>query len=265
MKGKAIISVPVKDIIHHTVQERNDRSTFIRLKTLPCLGKFSVKISSGISNKHRHQQFFQSRFHIYITKILLAELPKIFQKIIFPHFFQKFIVCKIPVCQHHPDNFFKRAGPGSADGTEKTNQDIFLIKILYFKLIKSLSSIFMFEKLNMFFNHRLILLLYTQIQQQQRCTICKETPGVQQCVLQMVLAYIRFRKWSINQIISGGIHPFQKILCIKLIILFQIVDSGIFQLYILHIFCKFSIIVIPENQLPSISGKFHIETIYNLF
>ena len=59
--------------------------------------------------------------------------------------------------------------------------------------------------------------------------------------------------------------PFPENTGIELIIRLQIISPGIFQLYILHIFCKFSIIGIPENQLPGISGKFHIETIYNLF
>lgn len=55
----------------------------------------------------------------------------------------------------------KYEASSTADSAEQTTtQDIFMIKILYLQIIKFLSTLFIFEKLYMFFNHRLILLPY---------------------------------------------------------------------------------------------------------
>ena len=81
----------------------------------------------------------------------------------------------------------------------------------------------------------------------------------------MVVPHIRFRKGGIDEVVCGGVLPFQKELGGKLIVRLQEVDFGIVQLYILHILYKLAVIVVPKDELTGIAGKLSIQPVYNLF
>lgn len=57
---------------------------------------------------------------------------------------------------------------------------------------------------------------------------------------------------------------FQGNICVKLVILRQLVDLGIFQFHAVNILSKICRIVIPEYQFSMFAGKFRIQFIYNL-
>ena len=81
----------------------------------------------------------------------------------------------------------------------------------------------------------------------------------------MVIPYIRLWERRIDQVIRGGIHPFQKVFGIKLVIWLEMVDFCIFQFYILHILGKVRLVIVPEYQLAGVTGKFRIQAVYDLF
>ena len=59
--------------------------------------------------------------------------------------------------------FFKRTGSGMANSAEQANQDILPVKVFYFQIVKSLSTLFIIEKLAMSFNNWLILFFNSQV------------------------------------------------------------------------------------------------------
>ena len=81
----------------------------------------------------------------------------------------------------------------------------------------------------------------------------------------MVVPYIRFGEWRINQIIRSLIYALQKILCIELVIRLKTVYLRIPKHYRFHILGKVCLVIVPENQFPGLAGKFRIQAVYNLF
>ena len=197
--------------------------------------------------------------------MLLTELPECRQQVVFFKLLQESIVHQLAIRQHDAHDFLKRAGTRLADCTQQTDKDIFFIEVFDFQIIEPLSALFVGEKLDVLLNNRLVLFLNTQVNRQEGSTVSKEPSGIQHCVFQMVVPYIRFRKRCIDQIIRGLIHTLQKILCIELVIRLEMVDLRILKLNCLHILGKFCLIIVPENQFPGLPGKFRIQAVYNLF
>ena len=81
----------------------------------------------------------------------------------------------------------------------------------------------------------------------------------------MIVGRLRLRERRIDQVICRGIHTLQKILRIELIVSLEVVDFSVFQPYAPHIFFKFSLIIIPKNQLAGIPGKFGVQPVNDLF
>jgi len=81
----------------------------------------------------------------------------------------------------------------------------------------------------------------------------------------MVVPHIRFRKGGIDEVVCGGVLPFQKELGGKLIVRLQKVDFGVFQLYILHILHKLAVVIVPKDEFTGIAGKLGIQPVYDLF
>ena len=197
--------------------------------------------------------------------MLLTELPERRQQVVFFKLLQESIVHQLAIRQHDAHDFLKRAGTRLADCTEQTDKDIFFIEVFDFQIIEPLSALFVGEKLDVLLNNRLVLFLNTQVNRQQGGTVRKEPSGIQHCVFQMVVPYIRFGERCIDQIIRGLIHTLQKILCIELVIRLEMVDLRILKLHRLHILGKFCLVIVPENQFPGLPGKFRIQAVYNLF
>ena len=212
--------------------------------------------------------------------MLLTELPECRQQVVFFKLLQESIVHQLTAAQaglsfafgeihllrqHDAHDFLKRAGTRLADCTEQTDKDIFFIEVFDFQIIEPLSALFVGEKLDVLLNNRLVLFLNTQVNRQQGGSVSKEPSGIQHCVFQMVVPYIRLRKRCIDQIIRGLIYTLQKILCIELVIRLEMVDLRILKLHRLHILGKFCLVIVPENQFPGLPGKFRIQAVYNLF
>ena len=117
----------------------------------------------------------------------------------------------------------------------------------------------------MLFDDGLVFLVNAQIHREQRGAVGIEALGVEQRVFQMVVPYIRLGEGGVDEIVCGGVLPFQKKLGGKLVIRLQKVDFSVFQLYILHILHKLAVIVIPKNELTGIAGKLSIQPVYDLF
>ena len=65
--------------------------------------------------------------------------------------------------------------------------------------------------------------------------------------------------------VIGGVHPFQKVFGIELVIGLEAVDLCVFQLHVFQILGKVCLVVIPEHQLAGIPHKFRIQAVYDLF
>ena len=152
-----------------------------------------------------------------------------------------------------------------ADRTQQTDQDIFLVEILNFQIIKTLAALFIGKKLDMLFDERLILFRNAKIKQEQGSPIGKEALGIQQGILQMIVPHIRFRKWRIDQVVCAPIYTLQKILGVKLIVRPEAIDLRIRKLCRLHVLGELCLIIVPENQFPALPGKFRIQAVYDLF
>ena len=81
----------------------------------------------------------------------------------------------------------------------------------------------------------------------------------------MVVPHIRLGEGGIDEVVCGGVLPFQKEFGGKLIVRLQKVDLGIIQLHILHILHKLAVIVVPKDEFTGIAGKLSIQTVYDLF
>ena len=265
VRRQSIVFVLIQDAVHQAIEECNNIAGLVGDKALPCCRKLCLHISPSIGNKQRHQQPFQTRFCIGVSEMLLTELPERRQQVVFFKLLQESIVHQLAIRQHDAHDFLKRAGTRLADCTQQPNKDIFFIKVLDFQIIEPLSTLLVGKKLDVFLNNRLVLFLDTQVNRQQRGAVGKEPPGIQHCVFQMVVPYIRLWKRRIDQIICSLIHTLQKILCIELVILLEMVDLRILKLHRLHILGKFRLVIVPENQFPGLPGKFRIQTVYNLF
>ena len=265
VRRQSVVFVPVQDAVHQAIEKCDDIAGLVGDKALPCCRKLCLHISPSISNEQCYQKPFQTRFCIGVSEMLLTELPECRQQIVFFKLLQESIVHQLSIRQHDAHNFLKRAGTRLADCTQQTDKDIFFIKVFDFQIIEPLSALFVGEKLDVLLNNRLVLFLNTEVNRQEGSTVSKEPSGIQHCVFQMVVPYIRLRKRCINQIIRGLIHTLQKILCIELVIRLEMVDLRILKLNCLHILGKFCLIIVPENQFPGLSGKFRIQAVYNLF
>ena len=265
MCRQSVVFIPVQDAVHQAIEKCDDITGLVGDKALPCCRKLCLHISPSISNEQCYQQPFQTRFCIGVSEMLLTELPECRQQVVFFKLLQESIVHQLAICQHDAHDFLKRAGTRLADCTQQTDKDIFFIEVFDFQIIEPLSALFVGEKLDVLLNNRLVLFLNTQVNRQQGGTVSKEPSGIQHCVFQMVVPYIRLRKRCIDQIIRGLIHTLQKILCIELVIRLEMVDLRILKLNCLHILGKFCLIIVPENQFPGLSGKFRIQAVYNLF
>ena len=265
MCRQSVVFIPVQDAVHQAIEKCDDITGLVGDKALPCCRKLCLHISTSISNEQRYQQPFQTRLCISVSEMLLTELPECRQQIVFFKLLQESIVHQLTIRQHDAHNLFKRAGTRLADCTQQTDKDIFFIEVFDFQIIEALGALFVGEKLDVLLNNRLVLFLNTEVNRQQGGTVGKEPSGIQHCVFQMVVPYIRLRKRCINQIIRGLIHTLQKILCIELVIRLEMVDLRILKLNCLHILGKFCLIIVPENQFPGLSGKFRIQAVYNLF
>ena len=80
----------------------------------------------------------------------------------------------------------------------------------------------------------------------------------------MVILCLRFRKGRIDQIVGGGIHPFQKIFGIKLVVRFEMVHLRVSQMQRVDVPGEVAAVVIPEDQLPGFVGEFGVQKIFNL-
>lgn len=149
--------------------------------------------------------------------------------------------------------------------TQQTDQDIFLVEILDFQIVKTLAALFIGKELDMLFDERLILFRNAKIKQEQGSPIDKEALGIQQGILQMIVPHIRFRKRGIDQVICGPVHALQKILGVKLIVRPEAIDLRIRKLCRLHVLGKLCLVIVPENQFPALPGEFRIQTVYDLF
>ena len=81
----------------------------------------------------------------------------------------------------------------------------------------------------------------------------------------MVFPHIGLGERGIDKIIGSGVHPFQKVFGIELVIGLEAVDLCIFQLHVFQILGKVCLVVIPEHQLAGIPHKFRIQAVYDLF
>ena len=265
VRRQSVVFVPVQDAVHQAIEKCDDITGLVGDKALPCCRKLCLHISTSISNEQRYQQPFQTRLCISVSEMLLTELPECRQQIVFFKLLQESIVHQLAIRQHDAHDLFKRAGTRLADCTQQTDKDIFFIEVFDFQIIEALGALFVGKKLDVLLNNRLVLFLNTEVNRQQGGTVSKEPSGIQHCVFQMVVPYIRLRKRCIDQIIRGLIHTLQKILCIELVIRLEMVDLRILKLNCLHILGKFCLIIVPENQFPGLSGKFRIQAVYNLF
>lgn len=265
MSGKLIIAPTVQDIVHQVVHKGDDIPGLIGEERLPRLREFTSYILGSVGNKHGHYQLFQRRFYIGIAKMLLAELPEIVQQAVFLHLRQEFVICKLAVCQHDPDHFFKGTGTGAANGREKPRDDVLFVEVFDFKVIEALRPLLVGKELDMLFNDGLVLFVNPQIHREQRGAVGKEALGVEQRVFQMVVPHIRLGEGGVDQVVCRSVLPFQKELGGKLIVRLQEVDFGIVQLHILHILHKLAVIVVPKDELSGIAGKLSIQPVYDLF
>ena len=265
MRRQSVVFVPVQNAVHQAIEKCDDITGLVGDKALPCCRKLCLHISTSISNEQRYQQPFQTRLCISVSEMLLTELPECRQQVVFFKLLQESIVHQLAIRQHDAHNFLKRAGTRLADCTQQTDKDIFFIEVFDFQIIEALGALFVGEKLDVLLNNRLVLFLNTEVNRQEGSTVGKEPSGIQHCVFQMVVPYIRLRKRCINQIIRGLIHTLQKILCIELVIRLEMVDLRILKFHRLHILGKFCLVIVPENQFPGLPGKFRIQAVYNLF
>ena len=81
----------------------------------------------------------------------------------------------------------------------------------------------------------------------------------------MVVPHIRLGEGGIDEVVCGGVLPFQKEFGGELIVRLQEVDFGIIKLYILHILHKLAVIVVPKDEFTGIAGKLSIQPVYDLF
>ena len=81
----------------------------------------------------------------------------------------------------------------------------------------------------------------------------------------MVFPHIGLGERGVDKVIGGGVHPFQKVFGIELVIGLEAVDLCVFQLHVFQILSKFCLVIVPENQFPGLPGKFRIQAVYDLF
>ena len=116
---------------------------------------------------------------------------------------QKLVICKLAVCQHDPDHFFKGTSTGAANGREKPRDDVLFVEVLYLKVIEALRPFFVGKELDVLFDDGLVFLVNAQIHREQRSAVGKEALGVEQRVFQMVVPHIRLGEGGVDEIVCG--------------------------------------------------------------
>ena len=81
----------------------------------------------------------------------------------------------------------------------------------------------------------------------------------------MVFPHIGLGERGVDKVIRGGVHPFQKVFGIELVIGLEAVDLCIFQLHVFQIFGKVRLVIVPEHQFAGVPHKFRIQAVYDLF
>ena len=150
MSGKFVIPASVQDVVHQVIHKGNDIPSLIGDKSLPRFRKFSAYILGGVGDEHGNDQLFQRRLDIRVTEVLLTELPEVFQQAVFFHLGQKLVICKLAVCQHDPDHFFKGTGAGAANGRQQPRDDVLFIEVLDFKVIEALCPFLVGKELDIY-------------------------------------------------------------------------------------------------------------------
>ena len=105
----------------------------------------------------------------------------------------------------------------------------------------------------------------TEIKGEQRGTVCEKLLGVPDGVCEVVIPNGRLRKGGIDKIVRGSVYALQKVFRIELVVRRKVQHLGIFQFQRVNILGKLRIVVIPEDQLPHVSGKLRVELICDLF
>ena len=95
--------------------------------------------------------------------MLFAELPEVIGQSILLHLSQKFVVFQRTVRQHDPNDFLKRTGAGAANGGEKAGDDILFVEIFDLQVVEPLGPLFIGEKLDVFLDDGLVLLIDPQV------------------------------------------------------------------------------------------------------
>ena len=103
-----------------------------------------------------------------------------------------------------------------------------------------------------------------QIGAQEGCPVCKEPLGIQQRVLQVVVRNVRLGEGGVDQVIGGGVHPLQKILCVKLVVRLQMVHLRPGQMQGVDVLRKAAVVVVPEDQFAGVPGELGIQAVFNL-
>ena len=182
MGGQFIIPATVEDVVHQIVHKGNNIPSLIGDESLPRFRKFGLYILCRVSDEHGHYKLFQRRLDIRVAEVLLTELPEVFQQPVFLNLGQELIICKLAVCQHDPDHFFKGTGAGAANGREKPRDDVLFVEVFDFKVIEALRPLLVGKELDVLFNDGLVLLVNAQIHREQRSAVGKEAFGVEQRV-----------------------------------------------------------------------------------
>lgn len=81
----------------------------------------------------------------------------------------------------------------------------------------------------------------------------------------MVFPHIGLGERGVDKVIGGGVHPFQKVFGIELVIGLEVVELCIFQFHVFQILGKVCLVIVPEHQLAGVAHKFRIQAVYNLF
>ena len=81
----------------------------------------------------------------------------------------------------------------------------------------------------------------------------------------MVFPHIGLGERGIDQVVRGGVHPFQKVFGIELVIGLEVVELCIFQFHVFQILGKVRLVIVPEHQLAGVTHKFRIQAVNDLF
>ena len=114
-------------------------------------------------------------------------------------------------------------------------------------------------------DHRLIPLVNAEVEGEQRGTVCEELLGIPDGICKVVIPNSRLRKGSIDKVVGVPVYALQKVFRIELVIRRKVQHLGVFQFQRVNIIGKLRIVIIPEDQLPHISGKLCVKLVRYLF